>query len=91
MELKIKTPNRTFIVPEGRPVIVQWKAKNKSRQGVGMALGWLKRGDNPHCVTLVHSTFQTWDKIEQEYPASWTIWYSQILDIRILKRETANA
>lgn len=91
MEIRIKTPTRSFIVPEGRPVIIQWKAKNKSRAGLGMAMGWIKRGDDPHTVKIIHSTFQTWDKLESEYPASWTIWKSQILDIRIMKREALNA
>lgn len=86
MEIRIRTPKRTYSVPEGRPVTIQWKAKNKSRSGICNALGWLKRGDRPHTVKIIHSTFQTWDKLESEYPATWTIWKSQILDIRILKR-----
>ena len=86
MEIQIKTPKRMFRIPEGKPVIVQWKAKNKSRSGLGMALGWIRRGEDPHTIRIVHSTFQTWDKLESEYPATWTIWKSQILDIRILKR-----
>ena len=86
-QLIIKTPKRTYSVPEGRPVIVQWNAKHKGRTGSGMALGWIKRGENPHCITLVHSTFQSWDRLAQGYPAKWTIWKSQITDIRILRRE----
>ena len=86
MEIKIKTPKRTISVPEGKPVIIHWKAKNKSRSGLGMAMGWIRRGDDPNTVKVVHSTFQTWDKLESEYPASWTIWKSQILDIHVMKR-----
>ena len=91
MDITIKTPKRTYSVPEGRPVLIQWQAKHKGRTGVGVAVGWIKRGENAQTITLVHSTFQTWDRLQQEYPAKWTIWKSQIRDIRILKRETTNA
>lgn len=53
MEIQIKTPKRMFRIQEGKPVIVQWKAKNKSRSGLGMALGWIRRGDDPHTIRIV--------------------------------------
>ena len=80
----IRTKSREYIVQEGEPVIITWKSKNKTRQGLNTAVGWLMWGDRPHTVTLVHSCFQTWDKLEQEYPSKWTIWHSQILEIRPL-------
>lgn len=82
--ITIKTKVREYNISEGRPAIVVWKSKNKSRQGYSTAVGWIKRGEKPHTIQLIHSCFQTWDHVEQEYPASWTIWYTQIIDIRIL-------
>lgn len=82
--ITIRTKAKTFQVLEGKPVILTWKTKNKSRQGFSTAVGWIKAGDNPHNFLLIHSCFQTWDQVEQEYPATWTIWESQIIDIRTL-------
>ena len=79
--IRIITQGREYVIPEGKPVIVKWKSKNKERRGVSTGIGWLLRGDKPHTFRLVHSAFQTWDKVEQEYPCSWTIWESQILDV----------
>lgn len=83
--ITIKTPEREYVIPEGKPVIVKWKSKNKERKGVSTGIGWLKRGEKPHTFLLVHSAFQTWDQVESEYPAKWTIWDSQILGITKLK------
>ena len=83
-DIIIKTKAKTFHIPEGKPVIVTWKSKNKSRSGCSTAVGWIKGGKEPHTVLLIHSCFQTWDKVEQEYPAAWTVWMSQIIDIRTL-------
>lgn len=85
----IKTKVREYNIPEGRPAIVVWKSKNKTRQGVSTAVGWIKHGEKPHTITLIHSCFQTWDKVEQEYPASWTIWDRSIIDIRPLSASVA--
>lgn len=84
--LKIKTPIREYTIYEGRPVIVLWRSRNKTRRGFSTAVGWIKRGEKPHTILLIHSCFQTWDKVEQEYPASWTIWESQIINIRLLSK-----
>ena len=81
----IKTPEKEYVLPEGKPCIIKWKAKNKERKGVSTGIGWLKRGEKPHTFLLVHSAFQTWDKVEQEYPAKWTIWESSIVDIHQVK------
>ena len=86
-DIIIKTKAKTFNIPEGKPVIITWKSKNKSRQGYSTAVGWIKRGKDPHTVTLIHSCFQTWDKVEQEYPAAWTVWMSQIMEIRTLSTQ----
>lgn len=83
--ITIKTKVLEYCVPEGRPAIVIWKSKNKTRSGVSTAVGWIKRGDKPHTIHLIHSCFETWDKVEQEYPASWTIWESQIIGIHPLQ------
>ena len=80
----IRTKIKEFIVGEGKPVILVWKSKNKTRPGINTAVGWIKRGEQPHTITLIHSCFQTWDKMEQEYPSKWTVWESQILDLRPL-------
>lgn len=82
----IKTAQREFTIDQGKPVLVRWKSKNKSRPGTSVGLGWLLPGENRHTVKLVHSTFQTYDQVEQEYPASWTIWTSSILDIHEMRR-----
>ncbi|MCQ2378018.1 MAG: hypothetical protein MJ016_02260 [Victivallaceae bacterium] len=82
--LQIRTPTQTYTVIEGKPVLVQWKAKNKQRPGIGYGVGWIKRGEKPHSFLLIHSTFQTYDEIEREYPAKWTIWDSQVLCIKPL-------
>lgn len=79
--MTIRTKSREYQIPEGRPAIVSWKSKNKNRPGNSTAVGWIKRGEKPHTIQLIHSCFQTWDHVEQEYPASWTIWESQIIDI----------
>lgn len=88
--LTIKTRSKEYIVGEGKPVILVWRSKNKTRPGLSTAVGWLKRGENPHTVTLIHSCFQTWDKMEQEYPSKWTVWMSQIIDIRPLTAMRSN-
>jgi len=82
----IKTPKREWTIPVGKPVRIQWKAKNKDRTGLCVGLGWIKRGEKPHTILLVHQTFSTWDAVETEYPSKWTIWESQILDIQVLGR-----
>lgn len=83
--LFIKTRGREFSIPSGKPVIIQWKSKNKNRPGQSTGIGWLKRGAKPHTLELVHSCFNTWDGVEAEYPSRWTIWESQILNILPLK------
>lgn len=88
--LSIATPLGTFSVPDGKPVIIRWKCKNKNRRGVSLGVGWLRRGEKPHTLRLVHSAFQTWDAVEQEYPASWTIWESSVLDVRLLTGKTTS-
>lgn len=82
----VKTRSRDYEIPEGRPVLIRWKAKNKSRTGLCTGIGWLKPGGNRHTIELVHQAFCTWDGVETEYPSRWTIWMSQIIDIRILGR-----
>lgn len=82
--LTIKTPEKTFEIQEGKPVRVIWKAKNKTRSGRCDGIGWLVRGEKPHSYLLVSQCFQTWDTIEREYVQKWTIWPSQIHDIRVL-------
>ncbi|WP_176013633.1 hypothetical protein [Victivallis sp. Marseille-Q1083] len=82
----IKTRQRSFTIPAGRPVLIRWECKNKSRPGVSVGIGWLKKGDRPHTVELVHQTFSTWDQAENEYASHWTIYESRIIDIRPLQR-----
>ena len=82
--ITIKTKEREYTIAEGKPAIVVWKSKNKSRQGTSPGVGWIIRGEKPHTIRLIHSCFQTWDKVEQEYPASWTIWDSQIIAVNAL-------
>ena len=83
--IRVKTKVKEFTIPEGKPAIVIWKSKNKSRPGVSTAIGWLKHGEKPGTILLVHSAFQTYDKVEQDYPATWTIYHSAVLDIRPLQ------
>ena len=80
--ITIKTKRREYTIMEGKPAIVQWKSKNKNRQGMSTAIGWIIRDKDPKCIRLIHSCFQTWDNIEQEYPSSWTIWNNSIIDIQ---------
>ena len=82
--LVIRTREREFTVPSGKPVMIRYKTKNKTRSGIAVSLGWIMPGDRPHTVTLVPSCFQTWDEIEKEYPFTRTIWSSSIEDIKIL-------
>lgn len=82
--IHVKTKNKEYHISAGKPVIVHWKAKNKTRAGESTAVGWIKPGEKPHTITLIHSCFQTHDKVEQEYTSSWTIWDTQIIDIRPL-------
>ena len=82
--ITIRTGIREYRIPEGRPAIIAWRSKNKTRQGISTAVGWIKRGEKPNTIELVHSCFQTWDKVEQEYPSKWTIWEYRIIDIRPL-------
>lgn len=83
--LKIRTHTREYSIPAGKPVIIQWRSTNKTRKGVSTAIGWIKPSDDPRAIVLIHSAFQTWDHIEQEYPSKWKVWNSQIIDIRPLK------
>ncbi|MBS1369758.1 MAG: hypothetical protein HPZ91_07345 [Lentisphaeria bacterium] len=80
----IKTRQRSYEIPEGKPVLIRWKAKNKSRTGLCTGIGWIKPGENRHTIVLVHQAFCTWDGVETEYPSRWTIWTSQIIDIRMI-------
>lgn len=82
--LRIKNNCREWSVPSGKPVMIRYKTKNKTRSGVAVSLGWIMPGERPHTVTLVPSCFQTWDEIEKEYPFTRTIWSSSIEDIKIL-------
>lgn len=82
----IQTPQREVAVESGKPVLVRWKSKNKQRPGVSVGVGWLLPGEKPHTVKLVHSAFQTYDQVEQEYPSSWSIWTSSILEVHQLGR-----
>ena len=82
--ITVKTKVKEFTIPEGKPAIVVWKSKNKSRPGVSTAIGWVKRGEKPGTILLINSAFQTYDKVEQNYPAKWTIYHSTIIDIRPL-------
>lgn len=83
----IKTASRTVEIPEGKPCIVQWKSKNKTRPGVSTAVGWVKRGERPGTILLVHSAFETYDRVEREYPAKWTIFLGSILSVTPLHAE----
>lgn len=83
--LNIKLKNGvTYQIRENAPVIIKWSGKYKDRPGISTAIGWIKRGERPHTVLLVHSAFETHDQIEHDYPAKWTIFQSQILFIREL-------
>ena len=66
-------------------VMIRWKTKNKQRPGVGFAVGWVKSGVKPGSIEIIHSTFSTWDKVEQEYCSKWTIWKNSIMDVKQLK------
>lgn len=83
--ITIKTPENQWQIPEGKPVMIRFKTKNKQRPGVGFALGWIKTGEKPGTVMVIHSTFNTWDKVEQEYPCKWTVYKSSIMDIKQLR------
>lgn len=83
--MKIKVNGSTVDIPEGKPVRVCWKCKCKSRPGISCAIGWLKHGEQPGRIRLVHSAFQTYDRAEQEYPCAWDIFCGSIIDIKILK------
>ena len=83
--LTIKTSKKVYIVPEGKPCIVRWGGKNKTRPGVSTAVGWIKRGERPRTFELVQSCFETWDEVEREYPVSWQIFESRVLSIVVLK------
>lgn len=86
MQIQIKTQNKEFLVTEGRPVVVQFKGKSKTRCGTLTAVGWIKRGENSHCVQLIQTAFSTYDRLENEYLFVRTIWNSSILDIKELFR-----
>lgn len=79
--ITIKLPGKTVVIQEGKPCIVRWKGKNRSRPGICAAIGWIKRGERPGSIILVHSAFETYDRVEREYPAQWTIFYSSILSV----------
>lgn len=79
--ITVRTPEREYVIPEGKPCIIKWKAKNKERKGISTGIGWIKRGEKLHTILLVHSAFQTWDGVEAEYVSKWTIWESQIIEI----------
>lgn len=85
--ITVKLRDRDITVPEGKPVIVTWKSKNKQRPGKTVGVGWLKRGDSPAQLKLVQQTFATWDAAEQEYASQWNIYKSNILDLRLLTSE----
>lgn len=81
----IKTSGREIRIPAGRPVLIRWKGKNKQRPGVNTAVGWIKPATgNSHAVELVHRAFSTWDKVENEYTCTWTIWHTQIIDVKLM-------
>ena len=82
--ITVKLRSGDISVPEGKPVIVTWKSKNKQRPGKTVGVGWLKRGDSHAQLKLVQQTFATWDAAEQEYASQWNIYKSSILDIRLL-------
>ena len=84
-KITIKLKERQIEIAEGKPAIVVWKSKNKERKGIATAICWVKRGEHPKTLQLIHSCFQTWDKVESEYPCSWNVWESQILNIKPLK------
>lgn len=84
--LKLKLAQSTVEIPEGKPVLVRWKSKNKDRPGLNTGIGWIRRGENSHQIELIHRAFSTWDGIETEYASRWTVWVSQIIDIRVLKK-----
>ena len=84
MNIRIQTPERTYEIPEGKLVHITWKCKYHTQSGYAVGVGWLKRGEKPHTVLLVHECFTTWDQITQEYSSKWTIYNSQIHEIRIL-------
>ena len=86
--LRIRNACREWSVPSGKPVMIRYKTKNKTRSGIAVSLGWIMPGDRPGSVTLVPSCFQTWDEIEKEYPFTRTIFSSSVVDIRILSSVT---
>ena len=82
--ITIRTKEREYIIQTGKPAIVVWNSKNRERKGISTAIGWILPGDKPKTIRLIHSCFQTIDKLTHEYPASWTIWTSQIIAIKTL-------
>ena len=85
MRIHNSKANLDVNIPAGKPVLVQWQAKNRQRSGVSTAVGWLQPGEKPGSIQLVHSCFATHDQIEQEHTASWTVWMSSIRYIRVLQ------
>lgn len=82
----VKTRQRSYEIPEGKPVLIRWKSKNRGRTGLSTGIGWIKSGGNRHAISLVHQAFSTWDGVESEYSSQWTIWMSQIIEIRMIGR-----
>ena len=80
----IRLADRQIAIAEGKPAIVVWKTKNKQRPGTATAVAWIKRGERPGELALIHSGFQTYDKVEQEYTSSWHIFERQLIDVRPL-------
>ena len=79
--LSINVNHQAVTFPEGKPCIVTWKSKNKNRPGRSTGIGWIRRGEKPHSFEIIHSCFETWDEVEREYPARWTVWESQIISV----------
>lgn len=82
--MKIRTRETVYDIQEGKPVIIKYKTKNKSRAGISTAIGWIKKSKDPKAFDIIHSCFQTWDAIEKEYPAHWTVWEGQIISIHVM-------
>ncbi len=71
-------------IVEGKPVLVRWSGKSKTRAGVCMAVGWIKAGERPGTVDIVHQAFQSWDLVETEYSFKWTVWIGKIIYLKQL-------
>ncbi len=75
---------QTVQVRAGALVWLQWNGKHNGREGVCNGIGWIKPGEKPGSILLIHQTFQSGAALG-EYSVKWTIYKKQITGIKLLQ------